>query len=442
MSAPPPAFDQPQGVLFVTTCWWPSLARLIHQCSVAGLRVGIVCPPGHAALAVPGIEAFAYRPFRPLRGLAASIAAFNPSHLVPGDDRAVWHLHRLHRSGTAAQRQLVERSLGDQAGFAATASRAALLHAAQTAGMRVPEGGTITSASDLAAWTTARPAPFVLKIDGAWSGTGVRIAHTEAQARHAFRRLAAGPGLPAAIKQLFINRDPYWLSDWHAGAPPRITAQSYLRGRSGNLAMFCQDGAVLACITAETIACWGDTGPSTIIRLIELASFTEAARALAASLRLNGFVGLDFMIEDTTGEPILIEMNPRVTPLCNIRGSAGHDLIAAACLAWSGRALPAAPALATDLIAHFPLAWHWNAADPRLPQCHQDIPHDAPALVRAMLEPYWPDRHWQARALTWLQRRSGRHDHLTKVRLRGVPILPGAGLHADARKKGVAAAGG
>ena len=61
-----------------------------------------------------------------------------------------------------------------------------------------------------------------------------------------------------------------------------------------------------------------------------------------------------------------------------------------------------------------------------------------------MLEPYWPDRHWPARALAWLQRLFGRNDHLTKVRLRGVAVLPdglGAGLHADHESQAVAAAG-
>ncbi len=442
---PPIAHDDRPGaikpaVLFATTCWWPSLARLIHQFQSAGFRVGVVCPPGHSALAVPGIAGFTYRPFRPRLALSDAIAAFQPSILVPGDDRAVAHLHGLHRTGSVAERTLIERSLGDPAGYAVTASRAALLAAARAAGMEVPAGATIASSSGVSAWTGTHPAPFVLKIDGAWSGTGVRIAHDAAQAQRAFRRLQAGPKLSAALKQFLINRDPYWLSDWLARTPPRVTAQAHLRGRSGNLAMFCRDGAMLACITAENVACWGETGPSTIVRLVENPAFAEGARALAASLRLSGFIGLDFMIEEATGAAVLIEMNPRATPLCNIRGGGGHDLLAAACLAWSGREVAPAPALETDMVAHFPLALHWNPADPRLAHCYQDIPHEAPALVRAMLEPYWPDRHWQARALTWVQRLFGRNDHFTKVRLRGVTVLPSAALHADARKQTIATA--
>ena len=109
---------------------------------------------------------------------------------------------------------------------------------------------------------------------------------------------------------------------------------------------------------------------------------------------------------DPAGCANLIEMNPRVTPLCNIRG-ANHDMIRAAMQAWTGHSIAPAPPLATDLIAHFPLAWQCDRNDRRLAHCHQDIPRDDPALMQAMLLPLWPDRHWPARLLTWLRRPAG-----------------------------------
>jgi hypothetical protein len=80
-------------------------------------------------------------------------------------------------------------------------------------------------------------------------------------------------------------------------------------------------------------------------------------------------------------------------------------LIGAATKFWFGFDLPAAPPAAGGLIAHFPLSWHWNVADPRLGGCHQDIPAAAPALVAAMLAPAWPDRQWLARLLFRLRTR-------------------------------------
>jgi hypothetical protein len=50
-----------------------------------------------------------------------------------------------------------------------------------------------------------------------------------------------------------------------------------------------------------------------------------------------------------------------------------------------------------DLVAHFPLAWHWQADDPRLIGCFQDVPWDEPAFLSEMLRPSWPDRPLLAR---------------------------------------------
>ena len=411
------------ALLFVTTCWWPSLARLAQVFQQAGFRVALVCPKGHPGLAVPGITVFDYAPIRSLRCLSRAIMTVQPDFVIPGDDRAAAHLHRLYETGTSQERHLIRRSLGDPASYPIIRSRAALLAQAGQAGMKVPPGAAITSRAALSDWMHAASAPWVLKSDGAWSGHGVRVAHTERQARAAFAELSRGVGWAASLKRLAINRDLFWLGDWLGRDKPQVSAQGWIEGGTGNLAMFCRDGEVLASITAESVVCWGDTGPSTIIRMVEHEAFTQGARALAASLRLSGFIGLDFMMDATTGEPILIEMNPRATPLCNIRGP-GQDLLAAAAQSWGGPDMPVPRALTGALIAHFPLAWHWNHADERLKHCQQDIPWETPALVDAMLQASWPDRQWPARLLAWLQRRLGADDHLAHVHLTGIVDLP------------------
>ncbi len=100
-------------------------------------------------------------------------------------------------------------------------------------------------------------------------------------------------------------------------------------------------------------------------------------------------------------------MNPRITPLCNIRLEDGRDVIGAFMRSFTGRSdIP--PHLAgPGLIANFPLARHWNSADERLATCHRDVPWNEPALVAAMLEPSWPDRQPLARALAAIRRLLG-----------------------------------
>ena len=127
---------------------------------------------------------------------------------------------------------------------------------------------------------------------------------------------------------------------------------------------------------------------------------------------------------------MLIELNPRVTALANIRRGAEGDLVAAAITGLSGQTCPP-PALPvhTDLVAHFPLAWHWNRADSRLADCFQDVPWGEDALMAEMLRPSWPERQRLARVFGAVNHVLGRHAH--PLRLAGAPRPVAAPRLAD-----------
>jgi hypothetical protein len=399
MLPPSPHAAGPPGqpsVLVVTTCWWPSLARLAHRLQLAGCRISLLCPPGHPALAIPGVTAFAQSAFAPLPALARAIEASGADVIVPGDDRAVAHLHRLHRAGTDAERRLIEASLGDPAHYPTTSSRVAVLRAAREAGLAVPLDAPIGRLADIRAWAASVRAPWVMKMDGAWSGAGVRIVDDLHQAERTWRQLRRGTRLHVALKRCLVNRDPFWLADRAQGRVRAVSVQAYVPGRPGNLALFCRQGEVLAAAVCDVEASWGPTGPSTIVRIVDRPALVSAAGRLARDLGLNGFIGIDYVIEPG-GRLVMIELNPRATSLCNLPLGPGRDLVAAAASCWTGRPVAAPAAPSTDLVAHFPLCQHWSADDPRLPACYQDIPVEQPALVEAMLAPAWPERSLPAR---------------------------------------------
>ncbi len=392
-------------ILIVTTCWWSSLARLAHLLVTSGSHVAVLCPRGHAARAVPGATVFEQQAFRPLQALSRAIATCRPTMIVPGDDRAVTHLHQLHRHGSERERALVERSLGSPDSYPIVSSRVRLIALARDLGIAVPDDRALATPAELDEWLARVPSPWVVKVDGAWAGKGVRIATTPQQARRAFRRFPKGPSIWAAVKRAIVNRDPYALADRRRHRTLEMSAQRHVDGWPGNLAMFCRDGEVLAATVVEAVACWGETGPSIIVRLVDRPEFVADAARLARTLGLSGFYGLDFMVEQSTGRAVLIEMNPRATALCNIRLAPDSDLIgAAAGLDSDAVRGPSAAPLAGSMIAHFPLAWHWSPSDPRLASCFQDIPRDAPALMAEMLRPSWPDRPVAARMAAWTQR--------------------------------------
>ncbi len=415
----PVASLRPGPVLLVTTCWWPTLARFAQLLARHGCTVALLSPPSHPGRVLTDVRLFEHSAFDPLRALSAAIGDSGASSVIPADDRSVNQLHRLHRQGTPAERALVERSLGAPEGFAVTGSRVAFIELARRLGCAVPDDTALPCTAALDAWTRAHPPPWVLKVDGAWGGGGVRVVHDRPAAQAAFAELKSWLNGAKSLKRLAVDRDPFWLADWLGrrrhrpgeARGPRVSVQAYIEGWPGDLAMLCLDGRVLAALCCEAVKVESERGPATIVRLVQRPELIDAARRIAAALGLNGFHGLDFVVEAATGRALLVELNPRLTPLANIRldprAGVARDLVAAAATLFSGMPCPPPERLpAGDLVAHFPTAQRADSHDARLTDCFQDIPVEDPALLAEMLRPIWPDRSLLARLLAALRRRS------------------------------------
>jgi predicted ATP-grasp superfamily ATP-dependent carboligase len=65
---------------------------------------------------------------------------------------------------------------------------------------------------------------------------------------------------------------------------------------------------------------------------------SDAATKIVRRLGLSGFVGFDFVIEDSTGKAFLIEINPRATQSCHLQLGSQSNLCAALCASLSGTA--------------------------------------------------------------------------------------------------------
>jgi hypothetical protein len=140
-------------------------------------------------------------------------------------------------------------------------------------------------------------------------------------------------------------------------------------------------------------------GPAGVVRIVYDSEMLLAAEKLARRLRLSGFFGLDFMIEDRTRVPYLIEMNARCTPLCHLQLGEGRDLVGALWTKLSGEPMRnMSPIIQNDTIAYFPAAWTYNKE--LLDLSHQDIPWDDPELIEALL------RAWPSHTLLFRLRRA------------------------------------
>jgi len=264
---------------------------------------------------------------------------------------------------------------------------------AKAAGILVPQTVRIDSVDDLRKWEN-RP-PWLIKASGTWGGRGVRRAETVAFGEEALRELTSGTSMFRLVKQLLLNRDRDWtISSLHGGRPG-IIAQAIVQGRPANCAVVCWEGELLAGIAVEVVQSDGPLHPAIVVQVVEGREMLDAAKQIARRLQLTGFFGLDFMIEDKSGDLYLIEMNPRCAPPCSLNLGCGRDLLAAFWAKLTAQRLPERqPITQKTRIAYFPQATqhHVGPADVSRPDsAYLDIPSGEPELVRELLHP-WSDR--------------------------------------------------
>ena len=384
-------------VLLTETVRWPNVALLAIGLAKAGCHVSAVCPARHPLLKTRAVrQAFPYSGLRPLASLSAAIEAANPQIIIPCDDRAVQHLHELHarvRSRGAAGSgvtALIETSLGSSESHPVVFARRDLLGIAREEGLRVPDTEPVNTLDDLKSWGARQAFPWVLKTDGTFGGSGVKIAHTPEEANRFTLELTRYYTAWRAVKRLLVNRDAFWLRPCWNGVKPAISIQSYIHGRPANCGVVCWQGRVLAGIGVEVVSAKGATGPATVVRVVDNPDMMTCAERIAARLGLTGFFGLDFMIEAGSGLTYLIEMNPRPTRVSCLQLGEGRDLVGALYAQLSGQAHREARCVTQkSMIAYFPDAW--DAKNEFLESSFHDTPEGEPELVQELLKP-WPPR--------------------------------------------------
>ncbi|MFY9802603.1 MAG: ATP-grasp domain-containing protein [Candidatus Acidiferrales bacterium] len=378
-------------VLIATTARWFPTARLVVALANAGFTVDAVCPSNHP-LDKTGVVR-ATHPFRglsPLNSLSEAIAAAKPDVIVPGDDLATQHLHTLYGQklgkGVAGAPvcQLIQRSLGAPESFSVVKARTTLMEIAGSEGIRVPKTAVIRDSDDLKRWIARAGLPTVLKADGTSGGVGVRVVRSLEEAERALRVLQAPPLIARAAKRALIDRDATLV--WPSLRRRRaiVNAQSLISGREATSAVACWNGEVLACLNFEVINKVDSSGHATVLRVIENSEMSSAAEKIVRRLKLSGMHGLDFMLEERTGNAHLIEINPRATQVGHLTLGLGRDIPAALYSAISGEPVRAAAKVTNDdTIALFPQEWLRDPTSAFLQSAYHDVPWDKPDLIRA-----------------------------------------------------------
>ncbi|WP_158615457.1 ATP-grasp domain-containing protein [Acidipila sp. EB88] len=333
-----------------------------------------VCPAGSQMAYSQALRAtYRFRTLNPLASLRAAILRCKPDYIMPADDRAVWFLHELSTSHPEFA-PLIERSLGPASSYAVVRSRTLALALAAKLGVAVPGTLRIRTAEDLESCADSMPHPFFIKKDGTWGGGGVHVANDRESAREGYTKLLAEQSLGDKLRQLLKQRDHTAFARLRCVGPAEISAQAHIEGVAANAMFACHEGKLLGSVQAKVIAAKGKTGAALMIELIEDERMHQAGVLLAGALKLSGFFGLDFIIEEGTGVPYLIEVNPRCTQLGHVAMASKLDLAGMLWKQWTGldNAVPGGRELGTA-VAFYPQAVEWDAESAFLRHSRFDV---------------------------------------------------------------------
>jgi len=385
------------SILIAAAKWWHLSARLAVALGGQGCAVSALCPHAHPLTKVKGLETVhSYSALDSLSSLARAIEEIRPEIVIPCDDGVVAQLHALHGK-VPRMRALIERSLGQPGAFAIVASRYRLLRTASELGIATADTRCLLVSDDIVRWHAEMGPSCAIKVDGESGGNGVRMCSSLQQAQNAWRELSAPPSLATTAKRLIIDRDPLAIWRYQNVGSPQITAQRIIRGYPANCMVACQAGEVISLISVAVLATDGPTGAAMVVRRIREERMALAVKWLTKQLQLSGFFGLDFIIDDQTGIPVLIEMNPRATQLGHLEFTDQASLAAAFVAAQRGEAIPQPVSpISIDTVALFPQALKAGAS-PHRTISHLDVPWSEADLHEELRCDPWPQRRWLAR---------------------------------------------
>jgi predicted ATP-grasp superfamily ATP-dependent carboligase len=283
-------------------------------------------------------------------------------------------------------KSLVYRSLGDASSYRDLCSRTRIAALAQEQGVDTPETEVVGSLGDLEAWIGRKEFPFVLKVDGTSGGYGVRIVATPAEARAAFAAISVPIDFPRALKRALVDRDATYLMASIKRCRPVVNAQRFITGEEITCTCACWQGRLLACTVLRVLQTTGRVGSASVVQVDEDPKVLQAVERMIGRLKSSGIYGFDFIVDQVSGQPHLLEINPRATPTTHLLTSAGSLASALRAVLVGGGDPPEPIYRNGDTIALFPQERLRDPESDFLRSARDDTPWNEPEFVHACLE--------------------------------------------------------
>jgi hypothetical protein len=390
--------------LIATTGNWVTTARLGISLSHAGGHVESICPAGQLIRKTSALrKAYPYNALSPLRSFRDAILCARPDLIVSADDLSTQHLLDLYAqekqddSGGSAICDLIERSLGSPKSFPFMMARASFMKIAEEEGIRIPKTRVIRETNDLKACVSEMGFPLVLKADGSSSGEGTQVVRTVREADRALGSLQRPLHFVRVVKRVLVNQDLRSVRPKLQRRRAIVNAQKFIAGRDATSLVACWEGVVLGGLHFEVVQKQYTYGPASVMRLIENPEIESAIAKAVRRLKLSGLHGFDFLLEDSTELPYMIEFNPRATQVGHLTLGTGRDLPGALYGALTRKPVCEAPKVTDNpTITLFPQEWLRDPESTFLKTGYHDIPWEEPELIQACLRTTWKWCTWRS----------------------------------------------
>jgi len=351
----------------------------------AGFDVALLAPRNSLAEKSRYVTKIGYLPDNAtvpqwITAFAGMVEATAPRLVVPGDDMAFRLLRMLVVSPPpgmqpAKQKQLaalIRDSMGDPAWYATSVDKTLLPPAAEGLGLRVPPYAIVADDAAAAAFAAEHGYPVVLKRGHSFAGQGVAICANRDELLRAFAE--------------FTRANARDLGDIHVN---RHLIQARMPGLAHVYIATAWDGELLAGWAGEKLVANPEpTGPPTVGRHFNSPRLREITTALAKGFGINGHFFAEFIVADGGRDPLLIEINRRITPASHRGASRNVDQWAALYARLTGTVSASRADLdpgEEGITVYFPEEWLRDPGSRWLREHPVDVPWDEPELIEAML---------------------------------------------------------
>jgi hypothetical protein len=313
-----------------------------------------------------------------VHAFAATVKATSPRLVLPCDDTALRLLMLLavappedmQPERKLELRALIADSLGDPAFYRTSIDKTLVSGAAEGMGIPVPAHRVVSSLDEAEPFVAAHGYPLVVKRSQSTAGDGVAICQNRDELATALPRLLQPGGL-----------------DFGDSTIGSVVLQAHVPGRIHFYVAAAWKGKLLAGFAAEKLD--GEPlGPTTASRYFRSKAMHDLTARLARGFDLTGIFSPEFIVREGAGDPVLLELNRRMSHGSHIGWGFNVDMAAALYSAMHG--LPPTSRAELDdgeehLRAHFPSEWIRDAESRWLREAIVDIPWDEPELFQALV---------------------------------------------------------